>query len=269
MKSNHFLAQLVLVVLLLGHFETRAAEYYVAPHTNPHGNGSIDSPWSSISDALDILQPGDTLFLRGGTYFESEISVSLKGKKHSKIVIRSFPGERAKIVSMNPDGLKGFAGPWTLMNPEEGIYKTDIGMERPCMAWLTNVDQLLWRYSTYQDLSAPSSSGRYCGPGIFQNGTELFLRVESESSSGDSDQRGAAKSFSGIDHYRDSLLFTSGETLFSLEACAHVEITVIDFHSGAFSCIDVTDRSHDIVINGCSFRFYVYGLRCRINAKIC
>ncbi len=49
-----------------------ATDYYVAPNGSPSGNGSINNPWD-LQTALDqpaAVQPGDTIWLRGGTYDE-------------------------------------------------------------------------------------------------------------------------------------------------------------------------------------------------------
>ena len=50
--------------------EAEGADFFVAPGLGPGGNGSIDHPWSltfALSHPLDV-QPGDTIWLRGGTY---------------------------------------------------------------------------------------------------------------------------------------------------------------------------------------------------------
>ena len=47
-----------------------AADFYVAPNGSPSGSGSLNSPWD-FQTALDqpsSVQPGDTIWLRGGTY---------------------------------------------------------------------------------------------------------------------------------------------------------------------------------------------------------
>ncbi len=84
-------------ILLVACGRIDAAEYYASPTASSHGDGSFEAPWSTLTHALEQLRAGDTLYLRGGTFYESEISVSLRGTADSKIVIRSYPGERATI----------------------------------------------------------------------------------------------------------------------------------------------------------------------------
>lgn len=59
-------------------------------------DGSRERPWSSLHDALRHLSPGDVLYLRGGTYYESLVLPS-SGTADKPITIRSYPGELAVI----------------------------------------------------------------------------------------------------------------------------------------------------------------------------
>jgi hypothetical protein len=46
--------------------------YFVnASQGDDEQDGTIERPWKTIQHALGELQPGDTLYLREGTYFES------------------------------------------------------------------------------------------------------------------------------------------------------------------------------------------------------
>src|SRR5690242_1169364 len=60
-----------MVVLILGCAgSAQAAEFYAAPNGSSAGTGSIGSPWD-LQTALNgpaNVQPGDTIWLRGGTY---------------------------------------------------------------------------------------------------------------------------------------------------------------------------------------------------------
>lgn len=73
--------------------------YYVSPTGTSAGDGSIDRPWdlpTALANASSKVQPGDTVWLRGGTYrgtFRS--SSKLKGTASAWVVVRQFPGERA------------------------------------------------------------------------------------------------------------------------------------------------------------------------------
>src|SRR5689334_15239041 len=87
---------LLLGVGLVISFSATAAEYYVSVNGSPSGNGSIGSPWD-LATALGYnssLHPGDTLWLRGGTY-AGTFSSHLNGTATRPIVVRQYPGERA------------------------------------------------------------------------------------------------------------------------------------------------------------------------------
>jgi hypothetical protein len=45
-----------------------AATYYVAPNGSDSSNGSSGSPFKTIQKAADVVNPGDTVILRNGTY---------------------------------------------------------------------------------------------------------------------------------------------------------------------------------------------------------
>ena len=58
--------------------------------------GSKEKPWRSITHALQQVAAGDTLYLRGGTYYE-HVYCAATGTADKPITIRSFAGETAVI----------------------------------------------------------------------------------------------------------------------------------------------------------------------------
>ena len=58
--------------------------------------GSERAPWRTLAHATRRLQPGDRLYLRGGTYYE-KVSLTRSGTSNAPITIASFPGELAVI----------------------------------------------------------------------------------------------------------------------------------------------------------------------------
>ncbi len=68
------------------------------------GPGSRESPWKTLNHALRQLKPGDTLYLRGGTYYEKAF-LTRSGTEESPITIRSYHGELAILDG----GLREFA----------------------------------------------------------------------------------------------------------------------------------------------------------------
>ncbi|WP_197429990.1 right-handed parallel beta-helix repeat-containing protein [Auraticoccus cholistanensis] len=44
------------------------AQYFVAPDGDDQASGDRRHPWASLARAQEVVEPGDTVFLRGGTY---------------------------------------------------------------------------------------------------------------------------------------------------------------------------------------------------------
>jgi hypothetical protein len=73
-------------------------DFYVSPGGTSGNDGSIASPWN-LQHALtqgSWVKPGDTIWLRGGTYAGTFTSY-LDGTAANPIVVRQYPGERATL----------------------------------------------------------------------------------------------------------------------------------------------------------------------------
>ena len=76
-----------------------ARVFYVSPAADSGGTGSVTRPWTfatALAGAGGRLHPGDTVWLRGGTY-RGEFRTNLDGTPNRWIVFRQYPGERATI----------------------------------------------------------------------------------------------------------------------------------------------------------------------------
>jgi hypothetical protein len=74
--------------------------YYVAPSGDDANSGSLSQPWQSIYKATRTVSAGDTVYLRGGTYNESNIFYT-DGTQTAPITISGYPGEDAIIDGNN------------------------------------------------------------------------------------------------------------------------------------------------------------------------
>lgn len=83
---------------------TGPAKFVDAAKGADTGDGSKERPWRTVNHALTQIGPGDTLYLRGGVYYEN-VYCSAAGTKHSPITLRSYPGELVTIDG----GLREFA----------------------------------------------------------------------------------------------------------------------------------------------------------------
>jgi hypothetical protein len=73
--------------------------WYVTPSGTSGGDGSAGRPWNlatALNGAGGKVQPGDTVWLRGGTY-AGTFSSNLNGNAANWIVVRQYPGERATL----------------------------------------------------------------------------------------------------------------------------------------------------------------------------
>src|SRR5690242_9276832 len=67
--------------------------YYVSTTGSDSGAGTITSPWRTLARSMTRLSPGDTLFVRGGTYAERIQSPKLKaGTSGLRIKVAAYPG---------------------------------------------------------------------------------------------------------------------------------------------------------------------------------
>jgi len=74
------------------------AGYYVSPTGSGAADGSAGRPWS-LATALTqpaSVRPGDTIWVRGGTYRGCYTS-NLSGTAAAPIIVRQYPGERAVL----------------------------------------------------------------------------------------------------------------------------------------------------------------------------
>src|SRR6266516_4447787 len=71
--------------------------HYVAPSGTSAGDGTLSQPWdlgSGLAGAAGRVQPGDTIWLRGGTYRGAYRS-TVSGAPGAPVVVRPYQGERA------------------------------------------------------------------------------------------------------------------------------------------------------------------------------
>ena len=83
-----------------------AGEHFVSPDGKPDGAGTKDSPWNlatALAGAKGKVQPGDTVWLLGGTY-KGTFQSTLKGLKDAPIIVRGVAGQRVTIDCQPPEG---------------------------------------------------------------------------------------------------------------------------------------------------------------------
>lgn len=150
--------------------------FYVSPtNGNDRHGGTKDSPWQSIAHALSQIGPGDTLYLKGGTYYE-HVYCAVNGTESRPVTIRAVPGELAII-----DGSlrEFFAQPATAWEPVTGQAPGEFRSTKP----YRNLRQIHGRfgdsliglqvYYYIEDLRGE----RYVGPGIWYNHSTGHIHI--------------------------------------------------------------------------------------------
>lgn len=101
MKLKYVLTSIGIFIIA---FSIQANTFYVSPDADANGAGTIIDPWQ-LQFALhhpSALQPGDTIYLRGGVYnnnYSADISFlcKTKGSSGKPIIFRNYPNERAVL----------------------------------------------------------------------------------------------------------------------------------------------------------------------------
>ena len=164
------------------------AKFVDAQNGNDQADGSKHSPWQTVQHAINQLNPGDTLYLREGIYYE-HVVISNSGESDKPITIRSYPND---LVILD-GGLRDFyESPDTAWLPYaegvEGEYVSTrtypgLGSRAKAVNLLGNFgDSMIplhgyWFIgdlrtdNPYWTMSRKTSTNEamYCGPGIWYN----------------------------------------------------------------------------------------------------
>jgi hypothetical protein len=105
LSSKSFLILILsCLVLSLIHFlpgfvgEARAATYYVATTGSDGNPGTIGQPFATMLKGVSVLGPGDTLYMREGTYDEQSNQIQMpSGTASQPITWVAYSGERVVI----------------------------------------------------------------------------------------------------------------------------------------------------------------------------
>jgi uncharacterized protein YjdB len=124
--------------------------FFVTTSGSSGGDGSAARPWdlrTAMSGAGGRIRPGDTVWVRGGTYVGT-FTGSLTGTSTAPIVMRAYPGERA-ILDGNGSAVEGFTvdGSWAvywgleIMNSSTARSSDVLGL-RPTGVYVRNANNV-------------------------------------------------------------------------------------------------------------------------------
>ena len=80
----------------------RRVHLYVSSERGEDSNpGTRDKPLATFQAAVSKLQPGDTLFVRGGTYRET-VTFPRSGTAEKPITVKAYAGEKVIVTGCEP-----------------------------------------------------------------------------------------------------------------------------------------------------------------------
>lgn len=114
-----------------------SGDWFVAPTGNDANPGTLAAPFATLNKAIAVVQPGQTIFMRGGEYLpNSTIRITNSGTAGARIQLLAYPGETPYLNFTNqPYGSnnRGILFPtnanyWTVKGLEIG-YAGDNGIK--------------------------------------------------------------------------------------------------------------------------------------------
>jgi len=124
----------LLVIPLPARGQSGGTTYYIAQNesgaSDDNSGLAPTSPWLTIQYAADHLQPGDTLVIRDGVYFEAGITFANSGTEDAPITMENYPGESVVIDGSHAEDVM----PGIVLYSGQGYYTFD-GLTLRNMGW--------------------------------------------------------------------------------------------------------------------------------------
>ena len=234
-------------------------DYYLSPDGSDRDRGDFGQPWKTLEHALSQLSPGDTLYLRGGVYYEHDLIVRLRGTASQPITIQSFPGERAVIDGGIPDFQNAPNEKWELVDPDIHLYrsKQPVFYNDRLGGWMVDQDIQLLKYVDYnlftsEDYDAPDA---YAGPGIHGRDGRIYIRLQQNPRDLE-DRLGNPIPPVPSDPDPNNLRINifSSYAIFVFQRASYVRLRNLDI-GPAYRPIEIKSDSNHIEIDGCSIRY--------------
>lgn len=249
--------------------------YFVDAHKgNDNAAGTKEQPWKTLAHALKQLRAGDTLYLRGGTYYEN-VYCALAGTGDRPITLRSYPGEEVILDG----GVRAFfehpAESWEpVENGAPGEYRSvqDASNLRNIYGWFGDSMIGLNTYFHAKDLRAtnelldwenwddPKQSDLkplYCGPGLWYNEETGRIHVRLAHTHLD----GGINYTGETDPRKLPLVITPFRSVtLHLDGARHLRLQDVVLRGGGYETI-VIDQAQDIAFENVTVWSGSYGAR--------
>jgi hypothetical protein len=105
MKMIRYYAIIVTASMLLAVCPVFSREFFVSTGGNDHNDGAIETPLQTVSKALDEVQAGDVILLRGGVYdCRATIKIEASGQADKPLALWAYPDELPVLDFQNSGG---------------------------------------------------------------------------------------------------------------------------------------------------------------------
>lgn len=88
-----------LACLLLASTAIAETSWYVAPDGDDSAAGTLERPFATVQRAQEAAVPGDTVFLRGGTYRVTEPQATRRRRLFARIIVLDKSGDPGKPIT--------------------------------------------------------------------------------------------------------------------------------------------------------------------------
>jgi hypothetical protein len=244
-----------------------SASHHVAPDGDDAGPGTDSQPWRTIARATRDLVAGDTLELRGGTYFERDLQLDLAGTAARPITLRGRDGEVAVVDGGFGQFRSAGNDDWLPYDAGRGIYRSrdafpDANVVYGVLGAGSDGD-LLVPYTDYGALSSDledysESAPFYVGPGVCWNSSDAHVYVRLQPSRYHA-RLGLPPPASGDPRQVPMVLFADGAVLQLASTAAFLVFEGLVVRHGS-TVVDVASGSHDLTLLRCELFGGRYGV---------
>lgn len=236
--------------------------YYIDPDNGTDAaSGDLSHPWKTIRNGITQLQSGDTLYLRNGVYYESQIVINIQGTDSNRITIKNYPNE-APVIDGGYGEFRTIPNShWELHDSVKNIYRSVNTYSKATDVYgffgNENGNYRLVSYKRYEDLSADNENvtdagGIYIGSGIFWNCLDRKIYVRLQRSRQEVSM-GYTVPSKADPHSTELYIFPGHEIITFGEKCAYINIegVALRYQNNA---LEYSPGSHHIVIKNSTIK---------------
>lgn len=144
------------------------------------GNGSLEQPWKTLAYAFLQLQPGETLFIRGGTYNNAEIRLTDEnsGSEYAPITVKPYPGEVATLRDGEP--IRFYGTDWWIIEGLKfiNVPRIQFGVHEDLGYGFTDpAEHIIIRNCEFGNAEATTLSINYGNDLLFENNYFHHIRI--------------------------------------------------------------------------------------------